>query len=149
MAQSKIFWTSSSNECVRLLKLPLLDDVPLNIRARMLYLQDGAPGQYPIAVRNHLNNNLFTHLWIGRGSKLPWPPRSPDLNSLDIYFWGEINTLVYSVANVNTRNEFWKKIVAAANDTRHIHPTFFADIRVYYPKNLFSKIWVQLLSKLT
>jgi hypothetical protein len=31
---------------------------------------------------------------IGRGGPTAWPPRSPDLNSLDFYLWGHLKTLV-------------------------------------------------------
>ncbi|KAJ8960006.1 hypothetical protein NQ318_009442 [Aromia moschata] len=37
----------------------LLEEVPLDVRANMWYLQDGAPAHFPFAVRNHLNTHNF------------------------------------------------------------------------------------------
>lgn len=47
-----------------------------------------------LAVRSHLNRS-FPHRWIGRGEPVPWPPRSPDLSSLDFFLWGAIKCVVY------------------------------------------------------
>ncbi|GBL73687.1 hypothetical protein AVEN_230681-1 [Araneus ventricosus] len=33
--------------------------------------------------------------WIGRGGPVLWPPRSPDLTSLDFFLWGHLKELVY------------------------------------------------------
>ncbi|EFN85235.1 hypothetical protein EAI_02325, partial [Harpegnathos saltator] len=39
----------------------------------------------------------FPNMWIVIGSRVQeWPPRSPDLTSLDFYFWGYIRDIVYS-----------------------------------------------------
>lgn len=103
----------------------LLEDIPLDIRAHIWYLQDGAPAHYPLIVRSHLNT-VFPHKWIGRGSEHPWPPRSPDLNPLDFFFWGYIKSMVYTAASINTREELWQRIVAAADAIRNLHPSFFA-----------------------
>jgi len=44
----------------------------------------------------------FCHIerWIGRGGPIPWPPRSPDLNSLDFFFWGYLKETVYPEQNI-------------------------------------------------
>jgi hypothetical protein len=64
-----------------------LDDVPLATRFAIytfyLYFQhDGAPSHYTRHVVQHFNDT-FTNRWIGRGSTINWPPRSPDLTPLD------------------------------------------------------------------
>lgn len=95
----------------------LLDDVPLNLRHNYWFMQDGAPAHFQNVVRDHLNHR-FPHRWIGRGSEFPWPPRSPDLNPLDFYFWGHMKSIVYEHP-VNTRAELWLKIQEAANSMRN------------------------------
>lgn len=73
----------------------LLENVPLNVRQHMWFLQDGAPAHFSHLVRQHLNN-IFEIRWIGRGGPVPWPPRSPDLTPLDFYLWGMMKTKVYT-----------------------------------------------------
>ncbi|GFX59897.1 uncharacterized protein TNCV_4984101 [Trichonephila clavipes] len=36
--------------------------------------------------------------WIGHGGPVAWPPRSPDLNSLDFFLWGYLKSLVYQTS---------------------------------------------------
>ena len=33
--------------------------------------------------------------WIGRRGAQEWPPRSPDLNPLDFFYWGYLKSKVY------------------------------------------------------
>jgi hypothetical protein len=66
----------------------LLEDIPLGARRRMWFQHDGAPPHFSIDVRNHLNMT-FRNRWIGRGGPVQWPPRSPDMTSLD-FFYGAI-----------------------------------------------------------
>jgi hypothetical protein len=54
----------------------------------------GVPAHFSRAVRDVLNNTYYDRR-IGRGGPTAWPPRSPDLNPLDCYLWGHLNTLVY------------------------------------------------------
>jgi hypothetical protein len=37
---------------------------------------------------------VYHDRWIGRGGTA-WPPRSPDLNPLDVYLWGHLKALEY------------------------------------------------------
>lgn len=74
---------------------PLLENLPLLLRAQMWFMHDGAPPHFSIIARDHLNN-AYQNRWIGRGGPVSWPPRSPDLNPLDFYLWGHIKQLVYS-----------------------------------------------------
>jgi hypothetical protein len=41
-------------------------------------------------------NDVFPDKWIGRAGPIAWPPRSPDLTSLDYFLWGHLKTVVYS-----------------------------------------------------
>lgn len=86
----------------------LLEDVPLETRQRMVFLHDGAPPHFLLAVRQYLNEQ-FGERWIGRGGPIPWPPRSPDLNPLDYCIWGYTKELVYA-RSVDTEAELRQRI---------------------------------------
>lgn len=75
--------------------LNLLDDVPLDIRNKMWLQLDGAPPHFSRHVRNYLDRK-FPNKWIGRGGPYEFPPRSPDLTSMDFFLWGYIKNLVYN-----------------------------------------------------
>jgi hypothetical protein len=38
---------------------------------------------------------VFPDKWIDRAGPIAWPPRSPDLTSLDCFLWGHLETVVY------------------------------------------------------
>ncbi|EZA62612.1 hypothetical protein X777_10243, partial [Ooceraea biroi] len=44
--------------------------------------------------RNILNES-FPDRWIGRGGRISWPARSPDLTPLDFFLWGHLKNEVY------------------------------------------------------
>lgn len=94
----------------------VLEDVPLNIRARMWYQHDGSPVHFVRVVREHLNN-VFEGRWIGREGPVPWPPRSPDLNPLDFFLWGYLKQLVYGT-EVNDIEQLRQRIIAETNNIR-------------------------------
>lgn len=95
-----------------------LDDLPLNTRQNLFFMQDGAPPHYFVGVRNYLDQ-IFPDRWIGRGSRISWPPRSPDFNPMDFCFWGYMKSVVYNRETTNTREELWQKIVNAADSFRN------------------------------
>ena len=74
-----------------------LEDVPLATRIAMYFQHDGAPSHYTLHVMQHLNDT-FPNRWIGRGSTINWPPRSPDLTPLDFCLWGLMKSEVYRTA---------------------------------------------------
>jgi hypothetical protein len=104
----------------------LFDDVSLNFRQNMYFMQDGAPAHFSLEVRNYLDNN-FPGRWIGRGSQMPWPARSPDLNPMDFCFWGYMKSIVYREP-INNRAELWQKIV---NATKLFRNYVFWYVRVF------------------
>jgi len=60
-----------------------------------MYLQhDGSPIYYTRKVTQHLNNT-YPNQWIGRGSLIHWPARSPDLTHFDFCLWGWLKGEVY------------------------------------------------------
>ncbi|EZA51149.1 hypothetical protein X777_10422 [Ooceraea biroi] len=58
------------------------------------FQHDGAGPHYANIVRDYLNET-FRNVWIGRGSRVRWPARSPDLTSPDFYLWGYLKDVVY------------------------------------------------------
>ncbi|KAJ4450932.1 hypothetical protein ANN_02367 [Periplaneta americana] len=73
----------------------VLEDTPLINRQHIHFLHDGAPAHFSRTARRYLDRR-FPDRWIGRGDPISWPPRSPDLNPLDFYLWGQLKSLVYS-----------------------------------------------------
>jgi len=49
-------------------------------------------------------------MWIGRGSTINWPPRSPDLTPLDFCLWGLMKSEMYR-KQVDTRDEMLVNIL--------------------------------------
>lgn len=68
-----------------------------------LFHQDGAPPQHSFYVQKALDTR-FGGRWIGREEPTPWPPRSPDLTSLELL--GQ------------AKNEFYSKKVRDLNYPR-------------------------------
>nr|XP_042901341.1 uncharacterized protein LOC122269952 [Parasteatoda tepidariorum] len=91
----------------------------------MWFQHDGAPAHFSIDVRNYLNAT-FGARWIGRGGPIPWPPRSPDLSSLDYFLWGHLKHLVYETP-VDSDEDLVARISAAAG-VREI-PGIFERVR--------------------
>lgn len=91
----------------------LLDDVPVGTRLGMYFQHDGAPAHFGRAVRHWLDEN-YPARWIGRRGPIVWPPRSPDCNPLDYYFWGHMKNIVYAT-EVETRAELLERIHLAGN----------------------------------
>jgi hypothetical protein len=71
----------------------LLDDVPLTVRRDMWFQHDGAPAHFSAQIQQHLNTQ-FPYRWLGRGGRVSWPTRSPDLNLLDFFLWGHLKEIV-------------------------------------------------------
>lgn len=92
----------------------LLEDVPLSTYREMWFQQDGCPAHYARPVRDYLNTE-YPGRWIGRRGSILWPPRSPDLNPLDFFYWGFIKEKVYSKPIQNLA-ELRRKIVEAAEE---------------------------------
>jgi hypothetical protein len=70
----------------------LVEDVPLQTRAHMWFMHNGAPLHFNIADRTVLNDK-YPERWVGRGEQIAWPPRSPDLHPADFYLWGHLKSI--------------------------------------------------------
>jgi hypothetical protein len=73
-------------------------------------------------VRYALNNTYYDR-WIGRGGPTEWPPRSRDLNPLDVYPWGHLESLVYA-ASVDNEEALHHSIVDACQTVRNCRGIF-------------------------
>jgi hypothetical protein len=62
----------------------LLEDMPLAVRKRFWFQQDGAPAHYGEDVRQWLKAT-FPGRWIGSGGTISWLPLSPELTPM-IFF---------------------------------------------------------------
>lgn len=51
----------------------------------------------PISPNGDYLNQQFPDFWIGRGSLIHQPTRSPDLSCLDDHLWNRIHYLVYTL----------------------------------------------------
>lgn len=60
----------------------------------VIFQQDGHPAHFALIVRDYLNQT-FPNRWIERGGPTEWPPRSPDLTSLDFFLWGYLKDRVF------------------------------------------------------
>lgn len=108
-------------------ELPLLlEDLPLLLRNQMWYMHDGAPPHFSILAQEY-SNEVYENKWIGRGGPQSWPPRSPDLNSLDFFLWGHIKSLVYTTP-VNTLDDLRNRILDAFETIRNT-PRVFENVR--------------------
>ena len=67
--------------------LGYLEDIPLNVRQRSLFQQKGTSTHYTRVLRTFLNEQ-YPNRWVGRGVLIVWPPRSTDLNPLNIFYGG-------------------------------------------------------------
>ncbi|KAJ4431598.1 hypothetical protein ANN_20197 [Periplaneta americana] len=95
----------------------VLEDTPLINRQHIHFLHDGAPAHFSRTARRYLDRR-FPNRWIGRGGRIAWPSRSPDLNPLDFYLWGHLKSLVYS-SPVPDLESLRNRIVACSEDIRN------------------------------
>lgn len=80
-----------------------------------MWLQnDGCPAHYGREVRAY-QNLKYPGRWIGRLAPILWPPRSPDPNPLDFFYWGCIKEKVY-FRPVQSLNELHERIGVAAEE---------------------------------
>jgi hypothetical protein len=80
-------------------------------------MHDDGPAHFSRAVRDVLNITYHDQ-GIGRGGPTAWPPRSPGLNPLDFYLWGNLKTLVYA-APVDNEEALRYRIVDACQTIRN------------------------------
>lgn len=74
-------------------------------------MQDGAPPHYANSVRQFLYEKFSPQRVISRGCDIVWPPRSPDLNPLDFWFWGALKARVFHTNPPETLEELKERII--------------------------------------
>lgn len=97
----------------------LIEDLPDEVKNMMWFQLDGAPAHFMREVREELNL-MFPNKWIGRTGPISWPPRSPDLTSMDFYLWGTIKSEVYRTA-ATTQDDMKLRIHEAFQRITPIH----------------------------
>jgi hypothetical protein len=60
----------------------------------MWFQHDGAPALFSAQTQQRLNTQ-FPDGWLGHGSPVSWPVRSPDLNPQDFFLWGHLKEIVH------------------------------------------------------
>lgn len=112
----------------------LLENLPEDVRETMWLQNDGCPAHYAAAVREY-QNETYPGRWIGRLGPILWPPRSPDLNPLDFFYWGCLKDRVYQ-RPIRTEEELRERINAAVaeinagNFARRLRASFIRRCRV-------------------
>ncbi|EZA50509.1 hypothetical protein X777_10702 [Ooceraea biroi] len=99
------------------------------LRNRMWFMHDGAPPHFSLAVRQFLNRK-FANRWIGRGTQRPnhlWPARSPDLNPVDFFLWGQLKSLVYATP-IQNEEDLRNRIIDGCERIRNT-PGIFERVR--------------------
>ncbi|GAA48488.1 hypothetical protein CLF_101672 [Clonorchis sinensis] len=64
-------------------------------KSSTVFQQDGAPPHFSNQARTYLREQFSDERVIARGFPNFWPARSPDLTTLDYWFWGMIKVCVY------------------------------------------------------
>jgi hypothetical protein len=85
-------------------------------------MNDGAPPHFFQIVRQHLNQT-FGEQWTGSRSPVNWPARSPDLNPLDFWLWGQLKTLAYT-APINDLQVLQQQVENACQEIQ-VKPVIF------------------------
>jgi len=69
-----------------------------------IFQQDGVPEHTAHATQNWLQTNCPDFI-----AKYPWPPNSPDLNTLDYHVWGQCWRPITNAIRNRKRSPNWRK----------------------------------------
>lgn len=108
----------------------MLNDVRTHVRHGMWLQHDGALSHYVVTQGYARHDNLgrtFGNNWIRRDGPVAWPPRSPNLSSLDYFLWGATRSTVYDTA-VNSEMDLVARISIAAATISET-PNIFENVR--------------------
>ncbi|GBN55522.1 hypothetical protein AVEN_39201-1 [Araneus ventricosus] len=106
--------------------LNLLQAVPLLIQRNMWFIHGGSSAHFSRTVRHFLNATYLSR-WIRHGGPVAWPPRSLDINPLDVSFWGHMKSLVYQTPVDSA--EYLVAIIVVAADKINITLGIFERVR--------------------
>jgi len=76
-----------------------------------VFMQDGAPAHFSLAVRGYLEETFGADRIISRGCDIPWPPRSPDLTPVDYWFWGTLRARIFHHHPPSTIQQLKQRVV--------------------------------------
>lgn len=118
--------------------LPELNGRGLN-SFEICYMHDGAPAHITRDVRQCLSDNFLCWIGRGEGSYLAWPPRSPDLNMLDFFLWGELQHRVNQIENRSV-DEIQEKVrdemaLITPDTLERVHQNLFKRLRTCIEQN--------------
>ena len=65
-----------------------------DVNSRTVFMQDGAPAHTSRMAMDWLEDRFPGRL-ISNKSDFMWPPRSPDLNPLDFFLWGNMKEEIH------------------------------------------------------
>ncbi|KAJ4449872.1 hypothetical protein ANN_01278 [Periplaneta americana] len=110
--------TSSLSPCYKKLLRPTVRHVAYSNQelVEVHFIYGKADGNAALARR--LYQVRYSERWIGRGSPIPWPPRSPDLNPIYFYLWGNLKSFVYW-SPVPDMESLRNRIVAGCEEIRN------------------------------
>ena len=112
--------------------LPWLDDQPLSLRFKVIFMHDNAPSHAARATTSFLECQGFAGETL-----MTWPPCSPDLNPIENH-WSILKRGVYEGGEQFTsKDALWKKIVDVA---RAISPSQIKQLTSSVDKRLFKVI---------
>lgn len=80
------------------------------------WFQDGAPAHRSRAVKDRLVG-VFDQRLVALGTRVEWPPRSPDLTPMDFFLWGHIKSKIFVTPPQNIA-ELRQRINQAINNLR-------------------------------
>ncbi|EZA55638.1 hypothetical protein X777_04330, partial [Ooceraea biroi] len=79
-------------------------------------------------------NRKFANRWIGRGTQRPnhlWPARSPDLNPVDFFLWGQLKSLVYATP-IQNEEDLRNRIIDGCERIRNTPGIFYFWLLLFF-----------------
>ncbi|GFT15159.1 uncharacterized protein TNCV_3142051 [Trichonephila clavipes] len=99
----------------------------------MRFIQDCAPDNFSIVVHSRLHVS-YSWRWIEYGGQVTCPPRSPDLNPLDFFFWSHLQSLVYETT-VTTAEDLTSRVTSTSAEIAST-PNLFECVQQSFVHNL-------------
>lgn len=89
----------------------LLADVPLYVRAKLIFQHDGSPVYFCREVRDVLDTR-YPERWMAQGGPISWPKHTPDLSVHNYFIWSYVKSLIEQRRD-DKEHEMRKAILAA------------------------------------